>query len=169
MFAVIDLIARKLTKGHKILIIAICNNFLITWLATILSCTSFLRIYAFIKNPCPSYINVVSICLLTHFGFAAQQMHGQHHVQFSQPLGAQQLQSRQLTSAAMQHMSPNQMNQGNQLNRQLNQFSSPANSALFNAAQATPTSQMVRYLLPFCCTILHFPFPNQLLTVLTFS
>ncbi|XP_047947756.1 mediator of RNA polymerase II transcription subunit 8 isoform X3 [Salvia hispanica] len=71
------------------------------------------------------------------------QMHGQHHVQFSQPLGAQQLQSRQLTSAAMQHMSPNQMNQGNQLNRQLNQFSSPANSALFNAAQATPTSQMI--------------------------
>ncbi|KAL1551865.1 mediator of RNA polymerase II transcription subunit 8 isoform X2 [Salvia divinorum] len=72
-----------------------------------------------------------------------QSMHGQHHVQFSQPLGAQQLQSRQLTSAAMQHMSPNQINQGNQLNRQLNQFSSPANSALFNAAQATPTSQMI--------------------------
>ncbi|XP_057769571.1 mediator of RNA polymerase II transcription subunit 8 isoform X2 [Salvia miltiorrhiza] len=72
-----------------------------------------------------------------------QSMHGQHHVQFSQPLGAQQLQSRQLTSAAMQHMSPNQLNQGNQLNRQLNQFSSPANSALFNAAQATPTSQMI--------------------------
>ncbi|KAG6431054.1 hypothetical protein SASPL_109129 [Salvia splendens] len=71
------------------------------------------------------------------------QMHGQHHVQFSQPVGAQQLQSRQLTSAAMQHISPNQMNQGNQLNRQLNQFSSPAKSALFNAAQATPTSQMI--------------------------
>ncbi|XP_042050426.1 mediator of RNA polymerase II transcription subunit 8-like isoform X2 [Salvia splendens] len=72
-----------------------------------------------------------------------QSMHGQHHVQFSQPVGAQQLQSRQLTSAAMQHISPNQMNQGNQLNRQLNQFSSPAKSALFNAAQATPTSQMI--------------------------
>ncbi|KAK4427490.1 Mediator of RNA polymerase II transcription subunit [Sesamum alatum] len=71
-----------------------------------------------------------------------QSMHGQHHVQFSQPLAAQQLQGRQLTSAAM-HMSQNQLNQGNQLNRQLNQFSSPANSALFNAAQTTPTSQMI--------------------------
>ncbi|KAH6793369.1 mediator subunit 8 [Perilla frutescens var. hirtella] len=70
------------------------------------------------------------------------QLHGQHHVQFSQPLAAQQLQSRQLTSAAM-HMGQNQLNQGNQLNRQLNQFSSPANSALFNAAQTTPTSQMI--------------------------
>ncbi|GFP79223.1 mediator of RNA polymerase ii transcription subunit 8 [Phtheirospermum japonicum] len=70
------------------------------------------------------------------------QMHNQHHVQFSQPLAGQQLQGRQLTSAAM-HMSQNQLNQGNQLNRQLNQFSSPANSALFNAAQTTPTSQMI--------------------------
>ncbi|KAL2243107.1 UNVERIFIED_CONTAM: Mediator of RNA polymerase II transcription subunit 8 [Sesamum indicum] len=70
-----------------------------------------------------------------------QSMHGQHHVQFSQSSVAQQLQGRQLTSAAM-HMSQNQLNQGNQLNRQLNQFSSPANSALFNAAQTTPTSQM---------------------------
>ncbi|KAH6789992.1 mediator subunit 8 [Perilla frutescens var. frutescens] len=70
------------------------------------------------------------------------QLHGQHHVQFSQPLAAQQLQSRQLTSAAM-HMGQNQLNLGNQLNRQLNQFSSPANSALFNAAQTTPTSQMI--------------------------
>ncbi|KAL6496867.1 hypothetical protein OROGR_028796 [Orobanche gracilis] len=69
------------------------------------------------------------------------QMHNQHP-QFSQPLAAQQLQGRQLTSAAM-HMSQNQLNQGNQLNRQLNQFSSPANSALFNAAQTTPTSQMM--------------------------
>ncbi|KAL6496866.1 hypothetical protein OROGR_028795 [Orobanche gracilis] len=69
------------------------------------------------------------------------QMHNQHP-QFSQPLAAQQLQGRQLTSAAM-HMSQNQLNQGNQLNRQLNQFSSPANSALFNAAQTTPTSQMI--------------------------
>ncbi|KAL0341749.1 UNVERIFIED_CONTAM: Mediator of RNA polymerase II transcription subunit [Sesamum calycinum] len=71
-----------------------------------------------------------------------QSMHGQHHVQFSQPSVAQQLQGRQLTSAAM-HMTQNQLNQGNQLNRQLNQFSSPANSALFNAAQTTPTSQMI--------------------------
>lgn len=78
-------------------------------------------------------------------------MHGQHHVQFSQPLAAQQTQARQLTSAAM-HMGQNQLSQGNQLNRQLNQFSSPANSALFNAAQTAPTSQMVRNLLPFQCT-----------------
>ncbi|KAL6560050.1 hypothetical protein OROGR_005167 [Orobanche gracilis] len=70
------------------------------------------------------------------------QMHNQNHPQFSQPLAAQQVQGRQLTSAAM-HMSQNQLNQGNQLNRQLNQFSSPANSALFNAAQTTPTSQMI--------------------------
>ncbi|XP_073122591.1 mediator of RNA polymerase II transcription subunit 8-like [Henckelia pumila] len=71
-----------------------------------------------------------------------QSMHGQHHVQFSQPLAAQQLQGRQLTSSAM-HMAQNQLNQGSHLNRQLNQFSSPANSALFNAAQTTPTSQMI--------------------------
>ncbi|KAL8466544.1 hypothetical protein ACS0TY_035564 [Phlomoides rotata] len=70
------------------------------------------------------------------------QMHGQHHVQFSQPLAAQQTQARQLSSAAM-HMGQNQLGQGNQLNRQLNQFSSPANSALFNAAQTAPTSQMI--------------------------
>ncbi|KAL8466540.1 hypothetical protein ACS0TY_035564 [Phlomoides rotata] len=71
-----------------------------------------------------------------------QSMHGQHHVQFSQPLAAQQTQARQLSSAAM-HMGQNQLGQGNQLNRQLNQFSSPANSALFNAAQTAPTSQMI--------------------------
>ncbi|KAL8043636.1 hypothetical protein ABFX02_09G128035 [Erythranthe guttata] len=71
-----------------------------------------------------------------------QSMQGQHHVQFSQPLSAQQLQGRQLASSAM-HMGQNQLNQGNQLNRQLNQFSSPANSAIFNAAQTTPASQMI--------------------------
>ncbi|KAL2539095.1 Mediator of RNA polymerase II transcription subunit 8 [Abeliophyllum distichum] len=70
-----------------------------------------------------------------------QQMHGQQHVQFSQPLVAQQLQARQLTSGAM-HMNQNQMNPGNQLSRQLNQFSSPANNALFNSAQTAP-SQMI--------------------------
>ncbi|KAK1360674.1 hypothetical protein POM88_045148 [Heracleum sosnowskyi] len=36
-----------------------------------------------------------------------------------------------------------QLNQGNQPDRHLNQFSSPANSALFNAAQTTPNNQMV--------------------------
>ncbi|KAG8380269.1 hypothetical protein BUALT_Bualt07G0175800 [Buddleja alternifolia] len=71
-----------------------------------------------------------------------QSMHGQHHMQFSQPLAAQQLQNRQLASATM-HMGQSQLSQGNQLNRQLNQFSSPANSALFNAAQTTPASQMI--------------------------
>lgn len=73
-------------------------------------------------------------------------MHGQQHMQFSQPLAAQQLQARQLASGAM-HMNQNQMTQGNQLSRQLNQFSSPANNAMFNSAQTTP-SQTVRYLLP---------------------
>ncbi|KAL0441260.1 UNVERIFIED_CONTAM: Mediator of RNA polymerase II transcription subunit [Sesamum radiatum] len=86
------------------------------------------------------------------------QMHGQHHVQFSQPSVAQQLQGRQLTSAAM-HMTQNQLNQGNQLNRQLNQFSSPANSALFNAAQTTPT---FRWLLCLILTdLLKFQIPNM--------
>ncbi|XP_031119453.1 mediator of RNA polymerase II transcription subunit 8 isoform X1 [Ipomoea triloba] len=73
-----------------------------------------------------------------------QSMHGQPQMQFSQPLGAQQFQGRQLASGAIQHaMSQNQLNQGNQLNRHLNQFSGPMNSALFNPAQSTPTSQMI--------------------------
>ncbi|CAI9767124.1 unnamed protein product [Fraxinus pennsylvanica] len=64
-----------------------------------------------------------------------QQMHGQQHMQFSQPLTAQH---RQLSSGAM-HVNQNQMNQGNQLSRQINQFSSPANNAMFNSAQTTPS------------------------------
>ncbi|KAK3004330.1 hypothetical protein RJ639_018554, partial [Escallonia herrerae] len=71
-------------------------------------------------------------------------MHGQHQMQFSQSLGPSQFQSRQLPSGSIQHgISQSQLSQGNQLNRHLNQFSSPANSALFNAAQATPNNQMI--------------------------
>nr|GMC53919.1 mediator of RNA polymerase II transcription subunit 8 isoform X1 [Ipomoea batatas] len=69
---------------------------------------------------------------------------GQSQQKFQSPLGAQQFQGRQLASGAIQHaMSQNQLNQGNQLNRHLNQFSGPMNSALFNPAQSTPTSQMI--------------------------
>lgn len=73
-------------------------------------------------------------------------------MQFSQPLGAQQFQGRQLTSAPIQHgLGQSQLNQGNHLNRHLNQFSNPANTALFSAAQVTATSQMVRQILfPMC-------------------
>lgn len=72
------------------------------------------------------------------------QLHNQHQMQFSQPLGAQQFQGRQMPSGSIQHgISQSQLNQGNQLNRHLNQFSSTANSALFNAAQTTPNSQMI--------------------------
>ncbi|KAK3035550.1 hypothetical protein RJ639_034755 [Escallonia herrerae] len=71
-------------------------------------------------------------------------MQGQHQMQFSQSLGPSQFQSRQLPSGSIQHgISQSQLSQGNQLNRHLNQFSSPANSALFNAAQATPNNQMI--------------------------
>lgn len=65
-------------------------------------------------------------------------------MQFSQALGAQPFQGRQLASGAMQHgLGQTQLNQGNQLNRHLNQFSNPGNNALFSAAQTTPNSQMV--------------------------
>lgn len=71
------------------------------------------------------------------------QLHGQHQMQFSQSLGHQQFQGRQLPSGHVQHgIGQSQLNQGNQMNR-LSQFSGPANSALFSAAQATPNTQMV--------------------------
>lgn len=71
-------------------------------------------------------------------------------MQFSQPLGAQQFQGRQLASGAIHHgMGQSQLNQGNQLNRHLNQFSSPMNTALFNSAQSTPNSQMVSHKFQF--------------------
>ncbi|XP_076888281.1 mediator of RNA polymerase II transcription subunit 8-like [Bidens hawaiensis] len=72
------------------------------------------------------------------------QLHGQSQMQFSQSLGSQQFQGRQLSSGGIQHgISQSQLNQGNQLNRQFNQVSGTANSALFNAAQATPNNQMI--------------------------
>ncbi|BBG92577.1 hypothetical protein Prudu_000351 [Prunus dulcis] len=57
--------------------------------------------------------------------------------------GHQQFQGRQLPSGHVQHgIGQNQLNPGNQMNRHLGQFSGAANSALFNAAQTTP-SQMI--------------------------
>ncbi|KAJ9164504.1 hypothetical protein P3X46_024073 [Hevea brasiliensis] len=65
-------------------------------------------------------------------------------MQFSQPLGHQQFQGRQLPSGYVQHgMGQNPLNQGNQLNRHLSQFSGTANNALFNAAQGAPNTQMI--------------------------
>lgn len=71
-------------------------------------------------------------------------MHGQHTMQFSQTLPQQQLQ-RQLASGHVQNvMGQTQLIQGNSLNRQMNQFQAGANTALYNAVQTTPSSQMVR-------------------------
>ncbi|XP_047171139.1 mediator of RNA polymerase II transcription subunit 8 [Vigna umbellata] len=71
------------------------------------------------------------------------QLHGQPQMQFSQPLGHQQFQGRQLPSGHVQHgIGQSQLNQGNQMTR-LSQFSGPANSALFSAAQTTPNTQMI--------------------------
>ncbi|PON40288.1 hypothetical protein PanWU01x14_298570 [Parasponia andersonii] len=67
-------------------------------------------------------------------------------MQFSQPMGHQQFQGRQLPSGHVQHgIGQGQLNQGSQINR-LSQFSSAANSALFNAAQTTANPQMVRFM-----------------------
>lgn len=75
-------------------------------------------------------------------------------MQFSQPMGHQQFQGRQLPSGHVQHgIGQSQLNQGNHINRHLSQFSSTANSALFNAAQATSNAQMVKYVL----LLIHFP------------
>ncbi|TYH66958.1 hypothetical protein ES332_D06G154900v1 [Gossypium tomentosum] len=71
-----------------------------------------------------------------------QSLHGQ--MQFSEPLGHQQFQGRQLPPGHVQHgIGQSQLNQGNQLSRHLGQFSSAANTALFNAAQGTPSTQMI--------------------------
>ncbi|KAK9097750.1 hypothetical protein Syun_024795 [Stephania yunnanensis] len=75
---------------------------------------------------------------------ALGQVHGQHQLQYSQPLSHQQFQSRQLQSGHMQHnIGQNQLTQGNQLRSHLSQFTGAANSALFNAAQSSPNSQMI--------------------------
>lgn len=68
-------------------------------------------------------------------------------MQYSQPLGhQQQFQGRQLPSGQIQHgIGQSQLNQGNQLNRHLSQFSTTANTALFSAAQTTPNNQMVSF------------------------
>ncbi|XP_072065049.1 mediator of RNA polymerase II transcription subunit 8 isoform X4 [Arachis hypogaea] len=71
------------------------------------------------------------------------QLHGQHQMQFSQSLGHQQFQGRQLASGHVQHgIGQSQLTQGNQITR-LGQFSGAANSALFSAAQTTPNTQMI--------------------------
>ncbi|KAG8490972.1 hypothetical protein CXB51_014109 [Gossypium anomalum] len=62
----------------------------------------------------------------------------------SQPLGHQQFQGRQLPPGHVQHgIGQSQLNQENQLSCHLGQFSSAANTALFNAAQGTPSTQMI--------------------------
>lgn len=78
---------------------------------------------------------------------------------FSQSLGGQQFQGRQLPSGGIQHgIAQSQLNQGNQLGRHLNQMSTTANTALFNAAQATPNNQMVSFTFPH---LLHFVSFNE--------
>ncbi|XP_043713427.1 mediator of RNA polymerase II transcription subunit 8 isoform X2 [Telopea speciosissima] len=72
------------------------------------------------------------------------QVHGQHQMQFSQPLAHQQFQNRQLQSGHVQHsIGQSQLNQGNQLRTHLSQFTGTANSTLFNTAQTSPNSQMI--------------------------
>lgn len=78
-------------------------------------------------------------------------------MQFSHPMGHQQFQGRQLTSGHVQHgIGQSQLNQGNQISRHLTQFSGTANSALFNAAQATSNTQMVSYTFPYTNSISSF-------------
>ncbi|XP_061976267.1 mediator of RNA polymerase II transcription subunit 8 isoform X1 [Populus nigra] len=73
-----------------------------------------------------------------------QPLHGQHQMQYSQPMGHQQFQSRQLSSGHVQHgMGQSQLNQGSQLNRHLSQFSSAANTSLFNTGQGAQNTQMI--------------------------
>ncbi|MBA0778065.1 hypothetical protein Gotri_005988 [Gossypium trilobum] len=97
-----------------------------------------------------------------------QSLHGQ--MQFSQPLGHQQFQGRQLPPGHVQHgIGQSQLNQGNQLSRHLGQFSSAANTALFNAAQGTPSTQMVSYITlqsVLCSVFLRLFFQNIIYDVL---
>ncbi|KAG5383682.1 hypothetical protein IGI04_035152 [Brassica rapa subsp. trilocularis] len=73
-----------------------------------------------------------------------QSLHGQQHqMPYSQSMGHQQYQARQLSGGHIQHgMSQGQLNPA-MLNRQLNQFSGGANSAMFTSAQGSPSSQMI--------------------------
>lgn len=73
-----------------------------------------------------------------------QQVSGQQQMQYSQTLSQQQFQNRQLQSAHIQHnITQNQMTQGSQLRNHLSQYNGSANSALFNAAQTSPNSQLI--------------------------
>ncbi|XP_042471052.1 mediator of RNA polymerase II transcription subunit 8 isoform X1 [Zingiber officinale] len=73
-----------------------------------------------------------------------QQKLQQHQMSYSQPMLQQQFQNRQLQTSHMPHnIAQNQINQGSQLRSHINQFSGSANSALFNAAQSSPNSQMI--------------------------
>lgn len=66
---------------------------------------------------------------------------------YSHPMLQQQFQNGQLQTSPMSHnISQNQINQGGQLRSNINQLSGSTNNALFNAAQASPNSQMVSYL-----------------------
>ncbi|KAK8957552.1 hypothetical protein KSP39_PZI000988 [Platanthera zijinensis] len=65
-------------------------------------------------------------------------------MQYSQTLSQQSFQNRQLQTAHIQHnITQNQMSQGGQLRNHLSQYNGSANSALFNAAQTSPNSQMI--------------------------
>lgn len=95
-------------------------------------------------------------------------------MQYSQPLGHQQFQSRQMQPGHVQHsIGQNQINQGNQLRGHLGQFAGSANNALFNAAQSSPNSQMVSL---YSTSVVHFLSPmwlfykkNYIFVVLVFS
>lgn len=72
---------------------------------------------------------------------------------YSHPMLQQQFQNGQLQTSLMSHnILQNQINQGGQLRSNINQLGS-INNALFNAAQASPNSQMVNYLMEanICC------------------
>lgn len=65
-------------------------------------------------------------------------LHGQNQMQFSQSLGGQQFQERQLPFGDMKHgIAKSQLNQGSRLNRHINQMSSAANSALLKAEKVS--------------------------------
>ncbi|XP_010521413.1 PREDICTED: mediator of RNA polymerase II transcription subunit 8 [Tarenaya hassleriana] len=71
-----------------------------------------------------------------------QTLHGQHQMPYSQPMGHQQFQARQLPTGHLQHgMAQGQLNPA--MNRHLNQFSGTPNTGLFTTAQGTPSSQMI--------------------------
>lgn len=71
------------------------------------------------------------------------QVPGQQQMQYNQAL-SQQFHNRQMQPGRMQPgMAQSQLNQGTQLRSHLGQFTGAANSAMFNAAQASSNSQMM--------------------------